>query len=328
MMADKIRWGILSTANIGRKHVTPALQASKNGEVVAVASRNADAARDYADALGIPKSYGSYEDLLADPDVDAIYNPLPNHLHAEWSVKCAEAGKAILCEKPLASDATEAQKFVNQVAQHHVLIAEAFMYRHHPQTRRVRQMLADGAIGTLHMMSASFTFSLSNPANIRLQADMGGGGLMDVGCYCINVMRHMTGAEPDDVAALTNVGAETNVDEYFAGVLRFPSHVLGHFDSGLRTYRVHSYELRGSDGRILVPEGFTMPKDRPTTIHYWHGDNYEEITIPPANSYQIMGEDFADALINGREPRFAIQDGVQNMQVIDRLKDVAQTRMV
>lgn len=318
-MADNIRWGILSTANIGRRRVIPAIQRSSNGEVAAVASRSMEKAQAFAESLNIPKAYGSYEDLITAPDIDAIYNPLPNSEHAEWSIKCAEAGKPVLCEKPLASDAAEAQTIVDAFTSRELLFAEAFMYRFHPQTQRVKQLLDDGAIGQLKVISAAFTFRLANDENIRLSKALAGGSLMDVGCYCINMMRFMTGEEPDSAYAIARMGIESGVDEGLTAMLSFPSDVMGHFDSGLRTFRRHTYELRGTDGAIIVPEGFTMPEDRETVIQWWHGDDQETITIPPTNHYQLMVEDFADALLNQRPPRFHPQDAVQNMRVIDML---------
>jgi predicted dehydrogenase len=323
-MSRKIRWGIISTANIGLKRVLPAIQKSANGEVYAICSRSLDAARQAADTRGIPQAYGSYEQLIADPAVDAIYNPLPNHLHAEWSIRCAEAGTPVLCEKPLASDAAEAQRMVDAFASQGVLFAEAFMYRFHPRTERVRDMISGGAVGKVHFIRAAFTFPIRSEENIRLRRDMAGGGLMDVGCYCINVMRLMTGEEPDRAEAIARFGAVSGVDEFLVGILRFPSGVLGHFDCGLRSQLEASYEVRGSEGRILVEDGFIAAPGAATTIKHWAGDSYDEIAIPPADHYQLMVEDFADAILTGRPPRFEPQDGVRNMQVIDRLLKAAR----
>lgn len=320
-MSDKIRWGVLSTANIGRKRVIPAIQQSKNGVVTAVASRDYDRARTFADALDLPTAYGSYDELIADPNIDAIYNPLPNSEHAEWSIKCAKAGKPTLCEKPLASDAPEAQTMVDAFAEHNVLFAEAFMYRFHPQTQHVKQLVDEGAIGDLHTIQATFNFRIppENTVNIRLNESLAGGSLMDVGCYCVNIIRLITGGMPQKVQAFAQMGADTQVDERLTGILQFDSSVMAHFDSSLRSHLAHSYEIRGSKGRIYVPEAFVMSPLSSTTIHAWLGDTYEAIEIPPANSYTLMAEDFADALINNRPPKYLPQDGVANMQVIDRL---------
>ncbi|GAB4517746.1 MAG: Gfo/Idh/MocA family oxidoreductase [Anaerolineae bacterium] len=318
-MPDKIRWGVLSTANIGRRRVIPAMQKASNGEVVAVASRDIDRAKAFADEMGLPIAYGSYEELLESSEVDAIYNPLPNSQHAEWSIKCAEAGKPMLCEKPFASDAPEAQTMVDAFAARGILFAEAFMYRFHPQTQRVKQMIDEGAIGDIKAMYAAFTFTVAAESNIRLSKDLAGGSLMDVGCYCINVMRLMTGENPDDGKAIARFGEQTSVDESLSGVLSFPSGALGHFDCSLRTSFRNTYEIRGTRGHIRAPEGFVMRPDAESIIEYWHDDQMERISIPPANHYTLMAEDFADALLNNRPPRFAPQDAVENMRVIDML---------
>src|SRR5690606_13242621 len=306
-MADKIRWGIISTARIGQRAVIPAMQNSANGEVVAVGSRDLQRARAFAGKLGIPRAYGSYEALLEDPDIDAIYNPLPNDQHAEWSIKAAAAGKHVLCEKPLASDAVEAQEMVDAFKQHNRLLAEAFMYRFHPRTQRVLEMVQSGAVGDVHFISSAFTFAVSDEANIRLFGSMAGGGIMDVGCYAVGVMRFLTGEEPVAWSCFAHFN-DRDADEFAAGALVFPSGVLGHFDCGLRTFRQDGYEIRGSTGRIVVENGFTPPKDRPTKIRHWQGDKYTEIEIPPVDQYQLMVEDFADALLNNRPPRFPAED--------------------
>lgn len=318
-MADKVRWGIISTANIGRGRVIPAMQRTNNGEVLAVGSRNLEAAQAFATDLNIPTAWGSYEELIADPDVDAIYNPLPNSMHAEWSIKCAEAGKPTLCEKPFASDAPEAQTMVDEFAQRGVLFAEAFMYRFHPQTQKVKALVDSGAIGRVTVVNASFNFAIGDENNIRLSEPLAGGGLMDVGCYCVNVMRLMTGEEPQGAKAYARIGERSRVDETLAGVLDFPGGAIGHFDCSVRTSGLHTYEVRGTEGRIRVAEGFVMDPSRDMVIEHWQGDAYNRITIPPANSYTLMAEDFADALLNNRPPKYDPQDGVDNMKVVDML---------
>lgn len=324
-MADKIRWGILSTANIGRKRVVPAMQLCERGVVAAVASRNLDAAKEYAAELNIPKAYGSYEELLADPDIDAIYNPLPNSLHAEWSIKAAEAGKPTLCEKPLASDAAEAQTMVDAFAAHSVPFAEAFMYRFNPQTLAVKQMLDDGVIGDLRLIHASFSFSIASEANIRLDKALAGGALMDVGCYCVNLTRLMTGEEPSSAKAVAVYGRESQVDEVLAGALAFPSGVLAHIDCSLRADFTQTYHLRGTKGKITVEDAFVIPNDRPTVIRVWDENGYREVSVAPSNSYTLMADDFAGALLDNRPPRWLPQDGVENMRALDML--YASTRV-
>ena len=320
-MTEKIRWGVLSTAKIGRERVIPAIQQSSNGRVLAVASRDYEKAKTFAGDLNIPRAYASYEDLINDPDIDAIYNPLPNSMHVEWSIKCAKAGKPTLCEKPFAVDAAEAQRMVDAFAERDVLLAEAFMYRFHPQTQKVKALVDAGGVGDITVMNAIFDFAIApgNEGNIRLSKPLAGGAMMDVGCYCINLMRLMTGEEPHTGHAVAHIGEGTQVDETLAGVLQFPSRAVGHFDCSLRTAAAQTYEIRGTTGRIRVPVAFVMPPDRETVIEHWQGDSHSHITIPPANSYTLMAEDFADALINNRPPKYLPQDGVANMKVIDML---------
>ncbi|MDZ4765362.1 MAG: Gfo/Idh/MocA family oxidoreductase [Chloroflexota bacterium] len=317
-MAEHIRWGILSTARIGETRVIPAIKASHNGRVVAVASRTHERAAAFAQQNDIPTAYGSYDELIAAPDVDAIYIPIPNSEHAAWSIKAAEAGKPVLCEKPLASNAAEAQTMVDAFAARGLLFAEAFMYRFHPQTVRVKALLNEGAVGDLQIVSAAFTFAIRNEADIRLRADLAGGALMDVGCYCVNVMRHMTGEEPATLRAVARFGAASGVDEIISGAMQFPSGAIGHFDAGLRASRAHTYEIRGTKGRIVVDQGF-VPHENDTVIQVWQGDDKSEISIPTANSYTLMVEDFADALLNGRAPQYPPSDAVANMRAIDAL---------
>lgn len=317
-MADKIRWGILSTANIGRK-VIPAIHASHNGEVIAVASRSLDSAKSFAEEQNIPNAYGSYEELLADANIDAIYIPLPNSMHAEWSIKCAEAGKPTLCEKPFASDADEAQSIVDAFTKHDVPLAEAFMYRFHPQHTKVKEILASGGIGDLLTIDCSFTFRLTYEENIRLSRELAGGSAMDIGCYCVNLMRFMTEEEPESVTASALIGEETGVDEVMVGTLKFPSGVLGHFESSLRSFRNNQYILKGTHGKIILPVSFVPDKASDTVVRHWQGDDYTEYTIPATDHYQLMVEDFADALLNNRPPRFSPEDAVRNMEVIDQL---------
>ncbi len=320
-MPEKVRWGIISTANIGRNRVIPAIQQSSNGEVVAVGSRDLDRAQAFAADLGIPRAYGSYEELIADPDVDAIYNPLPNSMHAEWSVACAEAGKPTLCEKPFASDAAEAQTMTDAFTSRGILFAEAFMWRFHPQSQKVKALVDSGAVGTINVLNATFDFALGpgSDDNIRLSKPLVGGSLMDVGCYCINFMRLMTGEEPQAGHAIARIGEKSQVDETLTAILDFPSGAVGHFDSSVRTAGAHTYEVRGTAGRIRVAEAFVMPPDKDLVIEHWQGGAYSRITIPAANSYTLMAEDFADALLNNRPPKYAPQDGVNNMMVIDML---------
>lgn len=316
----KIRFGILSTAGIGEKRVIPAIHRAHNAEVVAVASRDLERARAFADEHDIPTAYGTYEALLAADDVDAIYNPLPNNLHAEWAIKSARAGKPMLCEKPLALNAAQGQQMVDAFAERGLLFAEAFMYRFHPQTVRVHELIAQGAIGEPHSVRATFTFTVKDADNIRLSAALGGGALADVGYYCVGAIRHIAGAEPVSVRGEAVMASD--VDVSFSGVLRFESGLLGYFEGGLRSFREHSYTVLGSTGKIEVAEAFVPLPLAQTQIKLWRdsAETPEIITIPESDQYQIMVEDFADALLTGSPPRFDPQDAVRQMQVLDALK--------
>jgi xylose dehydrogenase (NAD/NADP) len=224
-----------------------------------------------------------------------------------------------LCEKPFAADAAEAQHMADVFEERGLLLAEAFMYRFHPRTQRVKEMVDGGAVGKVQLVKGSFTFVLEDEANIRLQKDMAGGALMDVGCYPVSLMRLMTGEEPDRVSAYARFGERSGVDELLVGILSFPSGALGHFDCGLRAQFVNSYEIRGTEGRIVVQRAFIPDRTSATVIEHWRGDDYTEIEIPAVDQYRLMAEDFADAVLNNRPPRFPAQDGVRNMAVLDRL---------
>ncbi|MBT8395595.1 MAG: Gfo/Idh/MocA family oxidoreductase, partial [Gemmatimonadetes bacterium] len=225
MTDRKLSWGVISTAKIGQRAVNPAIQASSNGELLAVASRDAGKARAFAEEAGIPTSYGSYQALLDDPSIDAVYNPLPNSLHREWTIRAVEQGKHILCEKPLALDAAECREMEAAAAANGVKLMEAFMYRFHPRTERVLEMVREGEVGDIRQIRSSFTFPLDRPDDIRWDRELGGGALMDVGCYCINVSRTLAGREPVEVRAMANF-RDGGVDQQMAGSLRFEDGLL------------------------------------------------------------------------------------------------------
>ncbi|MBX3084934.1 MAG: Gfo/Idh/MocA family oxidoreductase [Anaerolineae bacterium] len=327
-MDKKIRWGILSTARIGENAVIPAIHQSRNGVAAAVGSRDIEKGKAFAARNNIPKVYGSYEELIADPDIDAIYNPLPNGLHGEWSIKAAQGGKHVLCEKPLANNAAEAQHMADEFKQHGVLLAEAFMYRFHPQTEKVKQMVDSGAVGKIHLIQAAFSFSIEDEGDVRLSKELVGGALMDVGCYCLNVTRYMLGEEPIEVKAIADFGEKTGVDERLVAIMAFPSGALAHFDCSLRTHFTQTYEIRGSHGRILVEKGYAPFRPDPAAdviIRYWNSQPgvekhaYEEIKVDKPDQYTLMAEDFADAILNKRPPRFPIEDSIAQMRAIDML---------
>lgn len=331
-MADKIRWGIISTANIARGAVIPAIKASRNGVVYAVASRDLSRAQAFADELGIEKAYGSYEELLADPNVDAIYNPLPNDGHVPWSIAAAKAKKPTLCEKPLALDAAQAQEAVDAFKAEDVLLAEAFMYRYHPQHQQVRDLIANGTLGKLTIINASFTYAMSfeEEANVRLKPGMGGGGLLDIGCYCVNVIRMMAGEEPDSVSGHVTIGEKSGVDEAFVGTLHFPSGILASFDCGMRGFSRHRYTVVGSAGAVTVTAAFRPDTDPNPRIELMTDSNptTEIIPVPDINQYQLMVEDFGDAVREGRKMTYDPAESIQNMRVLDALMKSAKDGVV
>jgi len=318
MTANKLRFGVIGTANIGRFEVIPAIQCSNNSKVVAVASRDKQKAFDFAAAFGIPRSYGSYEALLDDPGVDALYIPLPNSLHREWAIKGAEAGKHILCEKPLALNAAECAEMADAAERNGVKLMEAFMYRFHPRTEKVIELIQSGAIGDLRLIHAAFTFRVSNPADIRLQPALGGGSLMDVGSYCVNLSRTLTGAEPVEVQAYARWG-ETGIDEQMVGTLRFANDLFAQFDGAFTAERRECYQAVGSKGYLDVPKAF-LPGTADTEIYQREGRRCEVLyTIPGANEYQLMVEHFADCVRNDRPLRYPPLEAAANMRVIEAL---------
>jgi len=318
MSSSKLRWGVISTANIGRRAVIPAIQASANGELVAVASRNEKDARAFADDCRIPVSYGSYETLLADADVDAVYVPLPNSLHRDWSIRSMEAGKHVLCEKPLGLTEAECREMSTAADANGVTFMEAFMYRFHPRTERVLQMIRDGVVGELKMIQSVFTFRLKQPGNIRLDPALGGGALMDVGCYCVNISRSAAGAEPVEAQAVA-VRSASGVDEMLAGSLRFEDDVIASFQCGLNTRRRESYEIGGTDAYLKVADAF-LPGKGDVVIEEYRDDNSPVVhTVDGADEYQRMVEHFADGVLNGTSLRYPAAEAALNMRVIEAL---------
>ena len=318
MNQDPIRWGVISTANIGRAAVNPAIQASHNGELVAVASRDGTRAAAFASDHGIPRSYDSYEALLDADDIDAVYIPLPNSMHREWTIRAAEAGKHILCEKPLAMSPAECEEMAAAANDAGVKLMEAFMYRFHPRTERVVEMLRAGAIGDIGTIRSAFTFRLRNPDNIRLDPELGGGALMDVGCYCVNVSRTLVGEEPQTVQA-TARWTDRGVDEALTGILRFPRGIVAHFDCALTLERFEAFEVGGTDGWLRVESAF-LPGTGDVPIEESRGgDGVEEHQIDGDDEYRLMVEHFADCILHDRQPRYGALEAAANMRTIRAL---------
>lgn len=323
-MTDKVRWGVLSTAHIGTEQVIPAIQQGRNCEVVAIASRDLAKGRAAAARLAISKAYGSYEELLADPDIDAVYNPLPNHLHRKWTIAAGRAGKHVLCEKPLALSSTEAQEIVDECGAAGVKLMEAFMYRLHPLWVKVRELVATGALGELLSVQTRFAYFNNDPSNIRNQMETGGGALMDIGCYAINLSRMVFGSEPTRVQASVRRDPQFGTDTVTSALLDFGDGQASFIVStqAESDQRVH---LLGSDGRIEVEIPFNIPPDLETRIFLTQGGdppvdpNTVTITFPPANQYTIQAELFAQAIIDDTPVPTPPSDGVANMRVIEQI---------
>lgn len=320
---NNIRWGILSTANIAGAMIK-GIRETSNGEVRAVASRSMEKAQNYAHEKEIPTAYGSYEELLQDPEIDAIYNPLPVNLHAEWSIRAMEAGKPVLCEKPMALNADEVKAMTEASEKHGVLLSESLMYVYHPLTVRFLELLKEGRIGEIQNVRALFHAQI-NEGNIRLSKATGGGAMLDVGSYCTSVMRHMAGEEPDAVKAVATYN-DDGVDLLTSGVLHFPSGITGHFSCGLTAAFDCTYAAYGTEGVLRVDRGAmcAWPGEEFKIAHV-SGDGTEEITVPAGNAYALIAEDFARALLTG-EPmrRVSLDDTLRNLAVIDRV--LANTR--
>jgi predicted dehydrogenase len=313
-----LRWGTLSTANIGRAAVNPAIQASRNGELLAVASRNPAGAEAFGEEWGIPTRYGSYAALLDDERIEAVYNPLPNSLHREWTLKAAEAGKHILCEKPLGLGEAECREMAAAAKANGVKLLEAFMYRFHPRTERVLEMVRGGLVGDVRMIRSAFTFRLTRPHNIRLDPDLGGGALMDVGCYCVNVSRTMAGEEPTEVQARA-VWTDSGVDGQLAGMLRFENDVLAVFDCALTMERAEFYEVAGTDGVLRVPSAYLPGAGDASILEHRARGEVVEHRVEGADEYRLMVEHFADCILGDRPLRYSAEEAALNMRVIEAL---------
>jgi len=314
----RIRWGVLSTAHIGRVAVNPAIQSSRNGRLVAVASRSAQRAREFAEAAGIPGHFGSYEALLRESGIDAVYIPLPNSEHRAWTIRAAEAGKHVLCEKPLGLTAAECREMGAAARANGVRLMEAFMYRFHPRIDRIRRLISDGVVGDLKAIRSAFTFRLVRPDNIRLRPDLGGGALMDVGCYCVNVSRTLAGEEPAEAQAFAT-WTESGVDGQLAGTLRFPGGVLAQLDCALTIERREMVEVIGTEGSLDVTAAF-LPGTDPVAIEIHRGRApRERIEVEGADEYRLMVEHFADCVLEDREPRYDADEAGRNLATIEAL---------
>jgi len=320
-MSRKLRWGVLSTAAIGLKKVIPAMQLGQYSRVTAIASRDLVKARAAADALGIETAYGSYEALIADPDVDAIYNPLPNQMHVPWTIKAAEAGKHVLCEKPLSMTVAEAKTLLAVQERTGVKIGEAFMIRSYSQWQRLRELLDQGRIGELRSVIAAFSYFNRDPKNIRNEVESGGGALYDIGCYCIHASRYAFGGPPTRVVGLIERDPVFGTDRLTSAILDFPGgHAIFTCSTQLVPYqRVH---FLGTKGRIEIEIPFNAPKDRPTRMFIDEtgdifGSGIVTEVFETADQYTMQGDAFSRAVLEGGEVPVTLEDAIANMAVIE-----------
>jgi D-xylose 1-dehydrogenase (NADP+, D-xylono-1,5-lactone-forming) len=312
-----LRWGILSTANITDK----LLGSGHDQQFVAVGSRDLERAKAFAAEHGLARAHGSYDDLLADPEVDAIYNPLPNALHVEWSIRALEAGKHVLCEKPMSRHPADVERAFDAAERLGLVLEEAFMWRHHPQLRRVRELLEAGEIGELRVIRAAFAFNAPDPDDIRLQADLDGGGLMDVGCYCVSGCRAVAGAEPVRAYAEYVPGGNGGVDIALAATLRFPGDVVAHFDCGLSYDGGGHLEAVGSGGSLFLADPW---HGRAPVIELRRAGGAERVEVGAANSYALELADFEAAVRGRRSPLLTRDDAVAQARAIEALYSSAE----
>jgi predicted dehydrogenase len=310
----KIRWGVLGVARIATTKVIPAMQRGSNLEVAAIASRDLAKARAAADSLGIPAAYGSYEELLADASIDAIYNPLPNHLHVPWSIRAAQAAKHVLCEKPIGLSVAETRELIAARNKAGVKIGEAFMARTHPQWLRAAELVREGRIGELRVVSGHFSYFNRDPKNVRNMAGIGGGGVMDIGCYPITLSRMIFQAEPVAVHAFLDRDPEFKTDRLASVILQYPN---GHasFTCSSQLVAYQKMHIFGTTGRIEIEIPFNAPPDKPTRIFV--NDEVEE--FPVCDQYTIQGELFSRAILEGGEVPVPLEDALKNMTVIEEI---------
>jgi predicted dehydrogenase len=318
MATNKVKWGILGAAGIALRKVIPGMQAGEWSEVVAIASRDKAKADEAACSLGIPKAYGSYEELLADAEVEAIYNPLPNHLHVPWSIRAAEAGKHVLCEKPLSVTVAQAEQLLAVRNRTGVKMGEAFMVRTHPQWLRTREIVRSGAIGELRSITCVFSYFNRDPKNVRHRVEWGGGGLLDIGCYPITTSRWMYGEEPVRVAGALERDPEFGTDRLSSAILEFPS---GHciFTCSTQTAYFQRMHFLGTNGRVEIEIPFNAPRDKPSRIFVDDllGQRPRTEEMPICDQYTIQGDVFSRAVRGEGEVPVSIEDAIQNMAVIE-----------
>lgn len=328
-MRRRLRWGILGAAKIAVTRVIPAMRACTRCEAAAIASRDAEKARRAAESLGLARAYGSYEELLADPEIDVIYNPLPNHLHVPWSIRALEAGKHVLCEKPLGLSTGEVRELIEARDRTGLCAGEAFMVRTHPQWLRVKELIETGAIGRVRQMQAWFSYFNRDPANVRNVAEWGGGGLMDIGCYPVFLSRYLFGEEPLRVAASLDIDPDFGVDRFCAALMEFPSGACV-FTCATQLAPAQRFVVSGEKARIEVEIPFNAPPDRPCRLFVDDGSDLpggsrkvEE--LPVCDQYAIQADEFSRAVLGEREAPVPLEDSLRTMAVIEAIRRSASS---
>jgi xylose dehydrogenase (NAD/NADP) len=320
-MTQILQWGLLSTARINDALIPP-LRSSKRNKLLAVASRSQDKAETYANRKTIKRAYGSYEALLADPDIDVIYNPLPNHLHAEWTIKALEAGKHVLCEKPMVLSLDEVDAIAAAAGKHGRIVVEAYAYRSHPQTRKVREIIENGKLGRIKMVHGSFSFVLNSPEDIRWDPQMGGGALWDIGCYPMSFTRFALAAEPVEVFGW-QVTSPSGVDETFAAQLCFPGDVYFQLDCSFKIPSHESVEIVGDEGTLSIPQPFNRGTKR--VLYLTRAGKTSTVRVKGPDPYIAEVEDLADAILLGKPPAVSMADSRHNTSALLALLESAKT---
>jgi predicted dehydrogenase len=328
--SDPVRWGVLGAADIALKKVIPAMRGSDRSRVVAIASRDKSKADAAARALGIPRAYGSYEELIADPEVEAIYNPLPNHLHVPWSMRAAAAGKHVLCEKPIAMSAAEARELRDARDRAGVLVGEAFMVRTHPQWLGVRKLIESGRIGDLRLVVGHFSYFRRDPNDIRSRADWGGGAMLDIGCYPITLSRWLFDAEPLEVTGQLEHDPDLGIDRLGSALLRFPTGQASFTCAGQLAPH-QRMQILGTTARIEVEIPFNAPPDRSCRVFVDDGSQFagasaESVEFPAADQYAVQADRFSEAIRGRGAVPVSIEDAIANMAVIDAIFRSAESR--
>jgi predicted dehydrogenase len=320
----KIRWGVLSTARIGLQKVLPAMQQGKYCDIIGIASRNLEAALKAAEQLGIPKAYGAYEELLNDPEIEAVYNPLPNHLHVPWSIVAIQAGKHVLIEKPIATSVSELQQLIDAAnARSQIKVMEAFMYRQHPQWLKARELAQRGSIGEVRTLHSFFSFFNNDPKNVRNHSGMGGGALFDVGCYAVSMPRFIFGAEPQRVFARMDIDPTFNVDRLTSGILDFGPRTSA-FTCSTQLARHQNVTIFGTAGKIEIELPLNPLPERPAKITLHNDSSVQEILIDICNQFTLQGDAFSLAIINDTPVTVPLADSLANIKVIAALFESAR----